>query len=312
MLHLAWETAIGALANRKATGVFEQEVFPEQVVTLPGGKSFVVPAGPLGGGSISTEKELADAEVVYWRVLQPALGNSLSLVQQSIEMGLKGRIAAVSPYLLIANQLREYPKETSSKDTPFSEFRSVDAANLIRVHNLVCDARFSEQFVTAWHQLRRQRNILIHSVAPSATLLRSEEIIEHILAVSHEMHQGERWFWRRIKYSFDEFETAYGSSEEWIYGAVLNEFQVALRYLPKEFARDYFSLQSGGRTYYCPQCKAECRAEHWDEEEMGRYAQLPTRSVGATELRCVICERTSQVVRKQCSSPGCRSNRLRK
>ena len=45
----------------------------------------------------------------YWQKSQAPLGNALILVQQGFELSLKSRIAAVSPYLLLSKDLRDWP-----------------------------------------------------------------------------------------------------------------------------------------------------------------------------------------------------------
>jgi hypothetical protein len=55
-----------------------------------------------------TDREVTDE---YWRASQPALANAITLLQQSHEFALKGRIAAVSPFLLEAVSKRvEWPR----------------------------------------------------------------------------------------------------------------------------------------------------------------------------------------------------------
>src|SRR6266849_4499472 len=76
------------------------------------------------------------AQREYHAASQPSLANALMVIQQAQELGLKARIAAVSPYLLIAGDPRGWPKG-SANDVSFSEFRTIDASDLIRVHNTV-------------------------------------------------------------------------------------------------------------------------------------------------------------------------------
>src|SRR5262245_27632570 len=77
----------------------------------------------------------------YHAASQPSLGNALAVVQQAQELGMKSRIAAVSPFLLISGEPRGWPKGSHRHDTSFAEFRTVDAADLIRMHDTVCSTR---------------------------------------------------------------------------------------------------------------------------------------------------------------------------
>jgi hypothetical protein len=70
----------------------------------------------------------------YWQSAQPILRNALGLIQQAHELALKGRIAAVRPYLLIAQDATRWP--VGSGPISFSSFRSIDAVDLPRAMEL--------------------------------------------------------------------------------------------------------------------------------------------------------------------------------
>lgn len=100
----------------------------------------------------------------YWKAAQPVLANGLTLVQQAQEFALKGRIAAVSPFLLISSDARDWPAHSDKKDVPFSAFRTTDAADLLRVHDTVAPAseRLPLSFRGFFDEVRRQRNVIMH------------------------------------------------------------------------------------------------------------------------------------------------------
>jgi hypothetical protein len=97
----------------------------------------------------------------YHAASQRSLANALAIIQQAQELGLKSRIAAVSPYLLIAGDPRGWPKN-SAGDLSFSEFRTIDASDLIRVHNTVCSTGVDDRFVQVFEDTRRRRNLIVH------------------------------------------------------------------------------------------------------------------------------------------------------
>ena len=71
------------------------------------------------------EYDLHDAVEVsdeYWSLAQRRLRHAVILVHQSLELAMKSRIASVSPYLLIANDVNSLPKPRPD-GIPFSEFR---------------------------------------------------------------------------------------------------------------------------------------------------------------------------------------------
>jgi hypothetical protein len=81
------------------------------------------------------------AKEEFWRASQPTLGNAFALVHQAQEFALKSRIAAVSPYLLLTRDVRDWPKGSDTGNTPFSQFRTIDAGDLPRLCNIVSGSR---------------------------------------------------------------------------------------------------------------------------------------------------------------------------
>ncbi len=64
--------------------------------------------------------EVSDA---FWLSSKQKLSTSLAVAQQGIEFVLKGKIAEVSPFLLIAGGPNEWPKKCDKNDTNFADFR---------------------------------------------------------------------------------------------------------------------------------------------------------------------------------------------
>ena len=83
-------------------------------------------------GAAAEDREAADE---YWHSVQPELANAYSLIQQAMEMALKGRIAAVSPFLLLSRDPREGLEGVDTKDISFGEFHTINASDLLKVHN---------------------------------------------------------------------------------------------------------------------------------------------------------------------------------
>ena len=72
-----------------------------------------------------------DDDASYWSFAGRHLATGLALAHQGAEFLLKGRIASVSPYLLIGSSPRDWPRNCSKVDTPFAEFRTIDAQDLV-------------------------------------------------------------------------------------------------------------------------------------------------------------------------------------
>jgi len=307
LLNLSWEIAVEFLRAYEHSSVIHPEDAPTELFTDLEGKVHLL-GGP---DNAFTPEERSTAETEFWRRSQPSLGNSLSLIQQSIELGLKGRIAAVSPFLLISRDARDYPSGSAKADVPFSAFRSLDAADLMRVHNTVCAERLDDSFGAWWDSIRRQRNALIHSVSLGAEIVRPEVLMGHILVANRDLHPGISWFQRRLRYSSNnEIQVAYHPDPREIYGGVLDEFGDALHYLPTKMVREHFGYNRRARTYTCIHCQDDCDNDLWYEWNLGKTAQLNPGNSTSTIWRCVLCERVTPVIRVRCPDEKCHSNVL--
>jgi len=78
----------------------------------------------------------------YWAAAKRRLTTSLAITQQGVEFILKGKIAAISPFLLITDAPAKWPSPYEGEPIKFSEFRTVDAQDLIRVLDTFSSALF--------------------------------------------------------------------------------------------------------------------------------------------------------------------------
>jgi hypothetical protein len=164
----------------------------------------------------------------YHAASQRSLANALAIIQQAQELGLKSRIAAVSPYLLIAGDPRGWPKN-SAGDLSFSEFRTIDASDLIRVHNIVCSTGVDDRFVQVFEDTRRRRNLFVH-LGRHKQSQDAKAILILILRTMKALFPDRRWpselydFARRDRY------TTIGG-EDYVEMGLVNQFEMLRRIL---------------------------------------------------------------------------------
>lgn len=125
-------------------------------------------------GENATEEQRLEAEAEdrrwaaeverYWQVSQQELATAVALTQQGTEFLLKGKIADVSPFLLISGDPRDWPSGCDREDIPFADFKTIEAQDLLRAHDTVCTPPLSDQFKDRFEQLRRLRNSVMHTV----------------------------------------------------------------------------------------------------------------------------------------------------
>jgi len=241
-----------------------------------------------------------NAAAEYWRKSQPALANAFGLIQQAMEMALKGRIAAVSPYLLISRDPKDWPKGVDTQAVPFSEFRTVDAADLIKVHNSFVAPPLDQAFQNFWDGARRDRNKIMHSVAPKsfdpATLVRA------ILTAAETLFADIRWPERLLAMEEDDAFAAYGM-DNGAQNTVIRQIDTAIRHLDAAEARRFFGFDSKRRAYTCPTCYYWANRD-W-QDDWPALAQFSDRHPGSTHLHCIVCDETSEVERIACTNADC-------
>lgn len=249
------------------------------------------------------EKSKASAE--YWAKSQPALANAFGLVQQAMEMALKGRIAAVSPFLLITRDPKDWPKGVDTGAVAFSDFRTIDAADLLKVHNSVAGVPLNDGFRSFWDEVRRDRNRVMHSVRPKsfdpATLVRS------ILTAAVELFAEMRWCERLLAMEVEGKFAAYGL-EDAGQNIVMRQIDIAIRHLEPSEKKKFFGFDVKRRAYLCPECYSLANTD-W-QDSWPKLAQFTERKPGARQLHCVVCDKTVEVDRSNCSRAKCKGNAI--
>lgn len=248
------------------------------------------------------EETPEEAAAEYWRRSQSSLANAFTLVQQGMELALKGRIATVSPFLLIGDP-GDWPVRAATENVSFGEFRTLDAVSLVKVHNAVSAAPFDEDFSEFWTQVRNDRNKLMHSPAPG--YFDPPRVVRTLLKAIHALFADEPWPRRLLKLEYESKYAALGDNDEAV-NIVMRELDDALKYLEPSEALKFLGFDKKRRAYVCPHCYAAANRD-W-QDEWPRLAQFTQKKPGWTELNCVLCERITEVERLSCGNQGCPSD----
>ena len=302
LLNLAWQVAVDYLEFWEESELIHPEPGIPFTMTDENGLEIQV----TGEEGLPTPEQAAATEKEFWRRSQPALANALSLIQQAVEFALKGRIAAVSPFLLISREAGEYSKAGAMKDLPFSSFRSIDAADLMRLHDTVCQERIRDRFGEFWEHLRRERNRRIHSVEPRPTLLSPFSLIQWVLVANEMLAERKPWFYRRLEYlASSEMKVAYETCATTDYAKTLSQMEKAIHYLDKKFTRRLFGHDHRSRTYVCVNCRDLADEDLWDELDLGKTAQLTPKAPDTKIVLCAVCRYEVDVRREACPEEDC-------
>ena len=246
------------------------------------------------------EVDVSDA---YWEASRLRLSSAYSTTQQGVEFLLKGRIAEVSPFLLIMGAPSDWPSPYKSDPPKFSQFRTLDAQDLPRVHDTVSDKTLPDKFIQKYLTLRETRNTIMHSVNKSLTFP-VVDLLNSILFVHSEFFPGERWTSVRL----GQLEKS-PDVELWGYDFLRNqicwEISVIIKSLPPAEVMKYFGIDKKQRFYSCPTCYSEADNSAGFEQ---RIAVLRPKGPEAVHLYCPICDSLQDILREDCES--CEGNVL--
>ncbi|HEY4001946.1 MAG TPA: hypothetical protein VGO93_23935 [Candidatus Xenobia bacterium] len=239
------------------------------------------------------------AEETYWSNAQRVMSTSLALLHQGAELLLKGRIAAVSPYLLLFD--RNWRADPKTNNVAFADLRSIDAIDLVRVHDQVSSTQLTAAFAKLFEDMRRLRNSFAHGVQTRRTLTASKLLIE-CLAV-HEEFFGPRQ-WNRTRRAYLEERTPLSIVPDeygWSTAQVVRELSLLTEMLVSTPAdsRRFIGFDRKDRRFECVDCAPCARRFDIDFDTL-------VLSRDKQKAVCVVCGKETAVSFKNCSECGCK------
>ncbi|MCW6034462.1 hypothetical protein [Pantoea sp. JK] len=234
----------------------------------------------------------------YWEGANRTLSTSLTVIQQGVEFFLKGRIAEISPYLLIADPITKLSSYTSGApvSVDFSKFKTIDANDLVKIHNIFSKSTLSGALETRFNDMRERRNAIMHSVSKSNGLT-VKEVLEYLLFMHREFFPNKTWAERRVHY-LEQSPDSKLYHEEFAIVATHIEISETMKFLSKSEVLQYFGIEKNQRAYYCPKCKSE--AYHDNPLEI-KLANLCSKEPDEKKLYCPVCNLEHFVNREKCA-----------
>lgn len=237
----------------------------------------------------------------FWEAAERELATTLSLIEQGAEFLLKARICEVSPWLLISRNPSEWPRRCDTEDIDFAQFRTIDAQDLLKVHDTFASARLPEEFAATFESLRRERNSIMHTVDKNLRLT-SVPLIEKVLIVSEHLIGSRTWVSTRRE--FVERDRHSAINVDYNEYRVAREFMTVAGLLTDSQLRKYFGFTKRQRAYGCPNC---CHANS-DLELECRTALLRPNKPSSETIYCFICDKESTIERQDCVYDDCKGN----
>ena len=105
-----------------------------------------------------------ERRIAYWHGQRYRLNNATAVLQQSMELLLKARIAEVSPFLLLAGDPQRWRKPDKKGEVSFTDLRTIDATQLCSVVATVSSAPLPPDFQSFFNDVRKRRNKIVMSM----------------------------------------------------------------------------------------------------------------------------------------------------
>lgn len=240
----------------------------------------------------------------FWDAARQRVLTSLIITQQGIELAIKAKLVAVSPFLLISGSYSEWPKDKKGGGISFSEFRSIDAQDLIKVHDTVHENGFHNKFVELFENLRTLRNKAMHTVDLNLSVS-AEEVAITILEAYTYLYPEENWIATRRDFLDNSPAAHVFFDVEYVNGLVAKEFLTIFKLLNPAQVKQFFNIDKKQRLYICPECNYEVKKYDYFEPN---YAVLRPNTPESESLFCFVCNQEHPITRLACKSEGCPGN----
>lgn len=204
----------------------------------------------------------------------------------------------------LAESPSRWPSPYDGHTITFSEFKTVDAQDLVRLHDTVRDPQLSPDFKAKFEALRGKRNTISHSI-DKRLHVHTVEVIETILFLHKTLFPNENWAKTRAKFIETYPDAALDS--EFSRNNACRELEVVFELLPPAAVKGLFGIDKKQHLYICPGCYGE--ASH-DQEFNHKLAMLRPRGPMSTTLYCPVCDVEHTVFRGDCEDKKCPGNVL--
>ncbi len=250
------------------------------------------------------DPEDSEKEEEFWEAAKQRLQNALAILQQGVEFILKGYIAKISPYILIAGAPAEWPKQKGKKAISFSDLKTIDSQDLIKTYNLFSPTSLPVDFVTKFNHLRMLRNRSVHSIDKELKVS-AIEVITNVLEMHKFLLPNENWVVTRTNFLEDSPTSLLFYSYEAVPAQVSWEFFIVFSLLTSSEVKKFFKIEKKQRNYICPECKLNS-GDYASIEP--KYAVLIPNTPKSNQIYCFVCQKKHKVIRERCCEIGCKGN----
>lgn len=244
-----------------------------------------------------------EALELYTHFAQRELATAVALAQQGTEFLLKSKIVEISPFLLISGSPSEWPKGCDKNDTSFADFKTIEAQDLVRAHDSVCNSRLTNEFKSYFEDLRRLRNTVMHTVDKRKQFTTIQGI-KVILEVVNSLLVPREWALIRKKYLDEKPYLNQNDKEKEVLIKLAKEMCCVIGSLQPSDILNFFGFDKKKRRYLCPVCSLMCKGSVIDL----KFSYLCSGYLKSDFVKCYVCLGEFDVKRDNCKHEGCLGN----
>ena len=249
----------------------------------------------------------------FWTYAKPELTSALAMVQHAVEFYLKAKILSISPYLLISLDPRSLPSKSETIDISFSEFRTLDAQDLLKIYNSFSSDRLPDEFKRWFSEMRTMRNKIMHTVDKSLSV--DPGGLARSILECHEYLVGENcWIRSRISYLNRSPEHGEGivideddQNDSSIHLTIHRELSLVIKKLAPSYTKRFFGYDKRLPSDVCPACyKAFSQNEFFDCKWIDPYVRtLQLTTNPGSEAKCFVCGHVAGISQTPCEKCEC-------
>lgn len=226
-----------------------------------------------------------DLEILESKIVarqQIKVNNALALLQNSLEIFLKARIAEVSPFLLISDNTRSWPKQDAQGNISFSDFRTLDATELCKVADIVSVYKLPSSFVELYNRIRLERNKIIH-LDYSQIRYKSSKMMTDTLVCYYALFNKIPWqAFRQIYLERNEIQHDYFDETILSHDNYLTEIDIMMDVLSDTELKTFLNFNQQKPLIFCPEC-----CYRTSKYYVGKYMYAQRQSDGT--IFCIAC-----------------------
>jgi len=244
----------------------------------------------------------------YFTYCQPELQSICTMIQQSNELALKGRICQVSPFLLLLNS--NPPFSTVPNEIDFATLRTLDAVDLPAAVNSLCPLKLSDKVVQTYNQVRSTRNQIAHLGTTDRQFL-PDDLLHLLVAQYRELWPSRAWLQDRVEFAA-QTRTAFFHDGRYTsaHMIAMEELGSTFEVLTKSEFKGLFGRDKSKRRYKCHDCIYQASTKYFDPSD-GACKTAFLEPTGDS-LWCAMCGKVMGVLRAKCPHGGCEGDVIAK